>query len=158
MLETNIVFVQFQGINNVSILKRYFEIGLLCHHRISFSTYFKKISYFHSILCSHANFLSQSFLSLFSAKVFQRQFLFIYLFIFSFLSFCLLGPHPKHMEVPRLGVESELQSPAYGRATATWDLSCVCDLHHSSRQRQILNPLSEARDQSHILMDASWVC
>ena len=26
--------------------------------------------------------------------------------------FCFLGPHPRHMEVPRLGVESELQLPA----------------------------------------------
>ena len=32
-------------------------------------------------------------------------------------------------------------------ATATQDLRRVCDLHHSSRQRQILNPLSEARDK-----------
>ena len=31
------------------------------------------------------------------------------------------------MEVPRLGVESELQL----LATATWDLSHICDLHHS---------------------------
>ena len=30
--------------------------------------------------------------------------------------------------------------------TATRDLSSVCDLHHSSRERQILKPLSEARD------------
>ena len=37
------------------------------------------------------------------------------------------------------------------------DLSHVCDLHHSSRQRQILNPLSEARDQTRILMDTSQV-
>ena len=28
------------------------------------------------------------------------------------------------------------------------DPSCVCDLHHSSRQRQILNPLSEARESN----------
>ena len=27
------------------------------------------------------------------------------------------------------------------------DLSCVCDLHHSLQQCQILNPLSEARDR-----------
>ena len=27
-----------------------------------------------------------------------------------------LGPHPRHMEVPRLGVESELQLPAYNTA------------------------------------------
>ena len=61
--------------------------------------------------------------------------------------FCLfLGPYLRHMEVPRLGVESELQLPAYSRATATWDLSHVCDLHHSSRQCQILNLLNEARD------------
>ena len=32
------------------------------------------------------------------------------------------------MEVPRLGVESELQGPAYTTATAMWDLSQVCDL------------------------------
>ena len=29
-------------------------------------------------------------------------------------------------------------------------------LHHSSWQRWILNPWSEARDQAHILMDTSW--
>ena len=37
-----------------------------------------------------------------------------------------------HMEVPRLGVKSELQLLAY--ATATLDLSLVCNLHRSSRQ------------------------
>ena len=40
------------------------------------------------------------------------------------------------------------------RATATLDPSHVCNLHHSSRQRWILNPLSEARDRTCILMDA----
>ena len=54
--------------------------------------------------------------------------------------FCFLGLHPLHMEVPRSGVESELQLPASTTATATPDPSHVCDLHHSSRQRQILNP------------------
>ena len=38
------------------------------------------------------------------------------------------------------------------------DLSSICDLHHSSRQHQILNPLSKARDQTRILLDISWVC
>ena len=56
------------------------------------------------------------------------------------------------MEVPRLGVELELQPLTYARATATWDPSRVCDLHHRSRQHQILNPLSEARDQACNLM------
>ena len=31
-----------------------------------------------------------------------------YFFLFVFLSFVFLGSHPWHMEVPRLGVESEL--------------------------------------------------
>ena len=37
------------------------------------------------------------------------------------------------------------------------DPSLVCDLHHSSQQRQILNALSEARDRTLILMDTSRV-
>ena len=31
------------------------------------------------------------------------------------------------MEVPRLGVESELQLPAYTTVTAIRDPSCICD-------------------------------
>ena len=72
--------------------------------------------------------------------------------------FVFLGLYPWHMEAPKLGVESELQLPAYTTATAMQDLNCVCDLHHSSRQRWVLNPLSEARDQTHVLMDTSWIC
>ena len=33
----------------------------------------------------------------------------------------------------------------------------VCDLHHSSRQHQILNPLHKAWDLTCIFMDPSWV-
>ena len=80
----------------------------------------------------------------------------VYLFIY-FWSFCLSGPKLRHMEVPRLGVQSEVQPPAYIRATATLDLSLICNLHHSSQQYQILNPLSEARVRTHVLMDASQV-
>ena len=61
------------------------------------------------------------------------------------------------MEFPRLGVEMELQLPAYTTATATGDPSLVCDLHHSPWQHRILNPLSKARDRTHVLMDTSWV-
>ena len=61
------------------------------------------------------------------------------------------------MEVPRLGVKSKLQLPAYATAMATPDPSCICDPRHSLQQCQILNPLSEARDCAHILMDISRV-
>ena len=62
------------------------------------------------------------------------------------------------MKVPGFGVKSELQLLAYATAIAMWDLSHVCDLHHSSWQCQILNPLSKARDRTPILTDTSQVC
>ena len=51
------------------------------------------------------------------------------------------------MEVPRLGVESELQLPAYTTDTAMQDPSHIFDLHHSSQQHWIPDPLREARDE-----------
>ena len=51
------------------------------------------------------------------------------------------------MEVPRLGGKLELPPPDHTAATATQDLSRVCDL-----QRWILKPLSEAGFQTSILM------
>ena len=69
------------------------------------------------------------------------------------------------MEVPKLGVISELQLLAYTTATAMPDPSLVampdpsliCDVHHSSRQHWIPDPLIEARDRTCILMDASQI-
>ena len=60
------------------------------------------------------------------------------------------------MEVPRLGVQSELQLLAYATAIATRDPS-IWNLHHSSRQRRILNPLNEARDQTRNLIVPSQI-
>ena len=62
-----------------------------------------------------------------------------------------------HMEVPWLGVESELQLPAYTTATATLDPSHGCNLYHSSRQHQIPNPPSETRAWTLILVDTSQI-
>ena len=61
------------------------------------------------------------------------------------------------MKVPRLRVELDLKLPAYTTATATRDPNHVCNLHHSSRQCRILNPLSEARDRTYNLMVLSWI-
>ena len=73
-----------------------------------------------------------------------------------FFSLWFLGPHLQYTEVPRLGVELELQLPAYTTARAMRDSSRICDLHPSSWQRQILNPLSGARDGTCVLMDPRW--
>ena len=72
--------------------------------------------------------------------------------------FFFLGPHSWHMEVPRLGIKLELQLPAYTTVTAMQDLSYICNLHHSTQHHWIHNPLSDARDQTRILMVTSQVC
>ena len=50
------------------------------------------------------------------------------------------------MEVPGLGVELELQLPAYTTVTATPDPSCICDVGHS---------LGNTESLTHILMSGS---
>ena len=70
-----------------------------------------------------------------------------------FLRLFVLGLHQQHMEVPRLGVKSELQLPAYATAMATQDPSCIFDLCYSLQKCRILSPLREARDGTRILTD-----
>ena len=72
-------------------------------------------------------------------------------------SFFFLGLHPWHMQVPRLGVKLELQLLVCTTVTATRDLSRICELHHSSWQCRIVNPLSEARNQSRNLTVPSQI-
>ena len=67
------------------------------------------------------------------------------------------GLHSRLIEVPGLGVESELQLPDYTTATAMPDLSLIFDLHHSSWPCWILNPLREAGNRTLVLIEASWV-
>ena len=68
-------------------------------------------------------------------------------------TYCFLGSHPRHMEVPMLGVKLELQMLAYTTATARQDLSPIFNLHHSLWQCQILNQLIEAG----IELASSWI-
>uniref|UniRef100_A0A8D1ELI1 Transmembrane protein 182 n=1 Tax=Sus scrofa TaxID=9823 RepID=A0A8D1ELI1_PIG len=56
-------------------------------------------------------------------------------------SYIAAGPHLQYTEVP----------------IATQDPSLVCNLHHSSWQCRILNPLSQARDRTHNLMVPSRI-
>ena len=61
------------------------------------------------------------------------------------------------MEVPRIGVKSELQLLACNIATVMQDPRHICDLHHSSWQCRILNPLSKTRDGTCVLVDATQI-
>ena len=70
---------------------------------------------------------------------------------------CFLGLHPWHVEVPRLGVQLELQLPAYITGIATWDPSCIFNLCHSSWQCQILSLLRQAQDWTCNLMVPSQI-
>ena len=76
-----------------------------------------------------------------------------------FVLFCFVllfrATYPWHMEVPRLGAEWELQLLAY--TTARPAPSCAWDLHLSSQQCWILNPLTEAKDWTHKLMVPSRI-
>ena len=71
---------------------------------------------------------------------------------FFIYAFFISGLYRRHMEVPRLGVESELQLQTTVTATAMPDSSFICNLHHSSWQCQIFNPLSRFRDRTWVLM------
>ena len=103
------------------------------------------------------------FISLWGCTLFISFWIYLFFFfkanftLFIYL-FCFLGLHQQHMKIPRSGVESELQLLAYTTAIAMQDPSCICHLHHSSGQCQILNLLTKARDQTHILMNPSQVC
>ena len=70
----------------------------------------------------------------------------------SLFFFFFLGPHPWHMEVPRVGIELELLPQAYTTATPMSDLS-----YHRSRQCWILNPLRELRGGTGNLMITSQI-
>ena len=66
---------------------------------------------------SFLHFRSYKSYKMYNEIVFCFACLFIYIFF--------LGPHLWHMEIPRVGVESNLQLPSFGTATATPDPSCI---------------------------------
>ena len=63
-----------------------------------------------------------------------------------------------HMDIPRLGVELELQLLAYVTAIATPDPSRVCANATACGNAGSLTTLSEARDRTHVLVDTSQIC
>ena len=70
-------------------------------------------------------------------------------FLFLFVCFSFLGPYPRHMEVPRMGVELQLQLLAYTTGCSHSNAGSQLHLRPTLQLTAtwILNPLSEARDQ-----------
>ena len=105
-----------------------------------------------SIFLMHKNILN---------VYYRCTYLQIYVIIFSWLRYCLffffLMLFRATPAVRKFPGERSYQSYSYTTVTAMQDPSHICDLHHSSRQRCILNPLSKARDRIHILMDSRWI-
>ena len=64
------------------------------------------------------------------------------------------NPQCRTVETNPAGIH---EGPAYTTATATQDPSRICNPHHVPQQCRILNALSEARDRTRVLMDASRV-
>ena len=73
--------------------------------------------------------------------------------------FCCLGPHLWHREVPRLGVESKLQLPAY---TTPQQCQIRTKPHLGPTPQLTATPDSQPTEQgqgsNRVLMDTSWVC
>ena len=80
----------------------------------------------------------------------------LFLFVCLFLFFVFLGMHLGHRGFQSRGRIRAVATGLY-QATAMPNLSRVCSIHYSSWQCQILNPLSKARDWTHVLMDASQI-
>ena len=77
---------------------------------------------------------------------------FFFFFFFSLLAFRAV---PTAYGSSQARAQTGAVATGLQRSHSQRDPSCVCDLYHSSQQRQILNSLSEARNRTHILMDTS---
>ena len=78
-----------------------------------------------------------------------------YLFIYLFVFLPFLGPLP----VAQGGSQARgrIRAVAAGLCESHSNAGSVCNLHHSSRQCRILNPLSKARDRTRNPMVPSWI-
>ena len=84
-----------------------------------------------------------------------------FFFFFFFFPFCLFLPfwglHLRHMDVSSLGSNRSCSHQPTPEPKQHYP-SHVCDLYHSSWQRQTLSPLREARHLTRNLMVPSRIC
>ena len=73
--------------------------------------------------------------------------------------FCLfLGPHPTAHGSSQARGRIRAAAAGLHHSNSNTRSKHICDLHCNSWQHQILNPLRETRDQTHVLMDTSRIC
>ena len=110
------------------------------------------INPFLSVTTININALSHQFKRMQLAKQIENVMLSSYVvslnffFFLSFFFLLFLGLHSQLMDVPRLGVEWDLLLQAYTTAITIQDPSHLFDLHHSSPQCWIPDPLSKVRN------------
>ena len=102
--------------------------------------------------CYYQNLLNTQMIACLSNKIFSIKVCTL-LFFLIFLLFRAAPSTYGSSQAKR--VKSELQLPAYTTATATRDLRHICNLHHSSQQCQIPDPLNKTRGLTHNPMDTS---
>ena len=128
------------------------------NYKVSSSCGFKPLSLWHFFCSSHRKLIwSPSYthqLRLCPGDLERFQNFSLFFIYFSFFRVVPVA-YGSSQARDQIGAAAE----AYATATATPDPdpSCVCDLHRSSRQCRIINPLSRARDRTRILMDTSQV-
>ena len=91
----------------------------------------------HTLSVGDKGYIVQSF----KTKVGLLCFLFLFLFFF-----LIFRPTPEAYGSSQTRRQIRAAAVAYATVIATWDLSRVYDLHHSSQQCQILDLLSKAKD------------
>ena len=80
-----------------------------------------------------------------------------FIYLSSYLVFCLFRAEPEAYGGSQARRPIGATAASLYHSHSNTDLSCVWDLHRSSRQYWIFNPLSEARDRTRVLMDTSQV-
>ena len=83
----------------------------------------------------------------------------IYFFFFFFFFLFFLGYTLGIWKFPGLGSNwnYRYQPTQLYHSHSNPDLSCICNLYHGSQQCLIINPLSEVRDRTLVLMATTWV-
>ena len=122
-------FIEIQLIYNIVLVLgiQQSDCTLYCHE-IKYIYIFSFYILFHCVLLQY---IFSVVPVLYSRSLLVIYYMYSSVYMLLFVVFCFLGLHPQHIEVLRLGVQSELQLPAYATATTT-DPSRIYDLHHSS--------------------------